>query len=223
MNAGTGGVGIGVYGSQAGSGWGVYGTAPSGVGVYGSESERPGGVLLGEHEHQREPERQRQPERDRNEELPNRRPARSEAQVPAACGGGVERGTQCLQWQRDHERERVGAGRPPGVLRQDQHRLPVPADGDRSVRAGDRREGDREQQVRDPHEQAERARLLAGDRAAQRRLHARAPVQRRAGQDRAQSRASTSRLPSTASRPRARSTHRPAARRANRPSRPASR
>ena len=27
-------------------------------------------------------------------------------------------------------------------------------------------------QVRDPHEQAERARLLAGDRAAQRRLHA---------------------------------------------------
>ena len=33
QNNGTGGLGIGVYGSQAGSGWGVYGTAVSGVGV----------------------------------------------------------------------------------------------------------------------------------------------------------------------------------------------
>ncbi len=32
INNGTGGLGIGVYGSQAGSGWGVYGTAPSGIG-----------------------------------------------------------------------------------------------------------------------------------------------------------------------------------------------
>ncbi|MFI5201790.1 MAG: hypothetical protein ACHQNE_05345, partial [Candidatus Kapaibacterium sp.] len=31
-NDGTGGNGIGVYGSHAGSGWGVYGTAPSGTG-----------------------------------------------------------------------------------------------------------------------------------------------------------------------------------------------
>jgi hypothetical protein len=35
INNGTGGLGIGVYGSQAGSGWGVYGTTPSGIGVNG--------------------------------------------------------------------------------------------------------------------------------------------------------------------------------------------
>jgi predicted lipoprotein with Yx(FWY)xxD motif len=35
-NNGTGGLGIGVYGSQAGSGWGVYGTTPSGIGVNGA-------------------------------------------------------------------------------------------------------------------------------------------------------------------------------------------
>jgi hypothetical protein len=35
INAGTGGNGIGVYGSQDGAGWGVYGTAPSGIGVRG--------------------------------------------------------------------------------------------------------------------------------------------------------------------------------------------
>jgi hypothetical protein len=33
QNDGTGGDGIGVYGSQAGSGWGVYGTSVSGIGV----------------------------------------------------------------------------------------------------------------------------------------------------------------------------------------------
>ena len=38
VNNGTGGLGIGVYGSQAGSGWGVYGTTPSGIGVYGNAS-----------------------------------------------------------------------------------------------------------------------------------------------------------------------------------------
>jgi hypothetical protein len=32
-NDGTGGTGIGVYGSQAGAGWGVYGTSVSGIGV----------------------------------------------------------------------------------------------------------------------------------------------------------------------------------------------
>jgi hypothetical protein len=36
VNNGTGGLGIGVWGSQAGSGWGVYGTSPSGVGVNGN-------------------------------------------------------------------------------------------------------------------------------------------------------------------------------------------
>ncbi len=35
INNGTGGNGIGVYGSQADSGWGVYGTAVTGRGVYG--------------------------------------------------------------------------------------------------------------------------------------------------------------------------------------------
>ena len=35
-NDGTGGTGIGVYGSQAGSGWGVYGTSVSGIGVNAS-------------------------------------------------------------------------------------------------------------------------------------------------------------------------------------------
>ncbi|MFN8291466.1 MAG: hypothetical protein U0U70_14510 [Chitinophagaceae bacterium] len=38
QNNGTGGLGIGVWGSQAGSGWGVYGTTPSGLGVYGNTS-----------------------------------------------------------------------------------------------------------------------------------------------------------------------------------------
>ena len=36
QNDGTGGTGIGVYGSQAGSGWGVYGTSVSGIGVNAS-------------------------------------------------------------------------------------------------------------------------------------------------------------------------------------------
>ena len=37
-NSSTTGLGIGVYGSQNGSGWGVYGTVPSGVGVYGNSN-----------------------------------------------------------------------------------------------------------------------------------------------------------------------------------------
>ena len=42
INNGTGGNGIGVYGSQAGSGWGVYGTTPSGIGVNGNSSSGTG-------------------------------------------------------------------------------------------------------------------------------------------------------------------------------------
>lgn len=42
INSGTGGLGIGVYGSQDGSGWGVYGTTPSGIGVYGSSTTGSG-------------------------------------------------------------------------------------------------------------------------------------------------------------------------------------
>lgn len=42
INNGTGGLGIGVYGSQAGSGWGVYGTTPSGIGVYGLSTSGTG-------------------------------------------------------------------------------------------------------------------------------------------------------------------------------------
>jgi len=38
INNGTGGLGIGVYGSQAGNGWGVYGTTPSGIGVHGNSA-----------------------------------------------------------------------------------------------------------------------------------------------------------------------------------------
>ena len=38
VSNGTGGLGIGVWGSHAGSGWGVYGTAPSGIGVVGSST-----------------------------------------------------------------------------------------------------------------------------------------------------------------------------------------
>ncbi len=38
INNGTGGLGIGVWGSQAGSGWGVYGVTPNGLGVYGNSS-----------------------------------------------------------------------------------------------------------------------------------------------------------------------------------------
>ncbi|MBL0130214.1 MAG: hypothetical protein IPP43_03030 [Chitinophagaceae bacterium] len=38
INNGTAGLGIGVYGSQNGSGWGVYGTTPSGIGVNGGST-----------------------------------------------------------------------------------------------------------------------------------------------------------------------------------------
>ncbi|NLR81767.1 collagen-like protein [Chitinophaga eiseniae] len=36
INNGTSGLGIGVWGSQNGSGWGVYGSTPTGIGVYGN-------------------------------------------------------------------------------------------------------------------------------------------------------------------------------------------
>ncbi len=42
MNAGTRNLGIGVYGSQEGGGWGVYGTTPSGRGVYGHSDSGTG-------------------------------------------------------------------------------------------------------------------------------------------------------------------------------------
>jgi hypothetical protein len=44
INNGTGGLGVGVYGSQAGSGWGVYGVTPNGLGVYGNASANGYGV-----------------------------------------------------------------------------------------------------------------------------------------------------------------------------------
>lgn len=44
INNGTGGLGVGVYGSQAGSGWGVYGTTPNGLGVYGNATANGIGV-----------------------------------------------------------------------------------------------------------------------------------------------------------------------------------
>jgi hypothetical protein len=48
QNNGTGGNGIGVWGSQDGSGWGVYGTSVSGYGVYGYASATSGyGVYSG--------------------------------------------------------------------------------------------------------------------------------------------------------------------------------
>ncbi|WP_379965696.1 beta strand repeat-containing protein [Epilithonimonas sp. UC225_85] len=45
LNSGTGGLGIGVWGSQAGSGWGVYGVTPDGLGVYGNSSASGYGVF----------------------------------------------------------------------------------------------------------------------------------------------------------------------------------
>ena len=42
INNGTGGLGIGVWGSQDGSGWGVYGTSSAGRGVYGSSDGTTG-------------------------------------------------------------------------------------------------------------------------------------------------------------------------------------
>ncbi|UYQ93672.1 hypothetical protein MKQ68_00970 [Chitinophaga horti] len=45
INNGTGGLGIGVWGSQAGSGWGVYGVTPNGLGVYGNSSANGYGVF----------------------------------------------------------------------------------------------------------------------------------------------------------------------------------
>lgn len=44
INNGTGGLGIGVYGSQGGSGWGVYGTTPTGLGIYGNATGAGTGV-----------------------------------------------------------------------------------------------------------------------------------------------------------------------------------
>ncbi len=44
MNKGTGGLGIGVWGSHDGSGWGVYGVTPNGLGVYGNSSGNGTGV-----------------------------------------------------------------------------------------------------------------------------------------------------------------------------------
>jgi hypothetical protein len=45
VNNGTGGLGIGVWGTQAGSGWGVYGVTPNGIGVYGNSSAAGYGVF----------------------------------------------------------------------------------------------------------------------------------------------------------------------------------
>lgn len=47
INNGTGGAGIGVYGSHAGSGWGVHGTCPDGRGVYGYSANAYGGYFTG--------------------------------------------------------------------------------------------------------------------------------------------------------------------------------
>ncbi|MGK6350583.1 beta strand repeat-containing protein [Parapedobacter sp. DT-150] len=44
INNGTGGLGIGVWGSHGGSGWGVYGLTPDGLGVYGNASGGGTGV-----------------------------------------------------------------------------------------------------------------------------------------------------------------------------------
>lgn len=44
INNGTGGLGVGVYGSQDGSGWGVYGVTPSGIGAYGNSTGAGYGV-----------------------------------------------------------------------------------------------------------------------------------------------------------------------------------
>ncbi|SEA33077.1 Collagen triple helix repeat-containing protein [Chitinophaga terrae (ex Kim and Jung 2007)] len=44
INNGTGGLGIGVWGSQEGSGWGIYGVTPNGLGVYGNASANGTGV-----------------------------------------------------------------------------------------------------------------------------------------------------------------------------------
>ncbi|WP_262150502.1 beta strand repeat-containing protein [Chryseobacterium foetidum] len=44
INNGTGGLGIGTWGSQNGSGWGVYGVTPNGLGIYGNSSGAGTGV-----------------------------------------------------------------------------------------------------------------------------------------------------------------------------------
>lgn len=44
INNGTGGLGVGVWGSQNGSGWGLYGVTPNGIGVYGNSSANGYGV-----------------------------------------------------------------------------------------------------------------------------------------------------------------------------------
>ncbi len=44
-NKGTGGSGIGVWGSQEGNGWGVYGSSISGLGVYGASTNSTAGYF----------------------------------------------------------------------------------------------------------------------------------------------------------------------------------
>jgi hypothetical protein len=44
MNNGTGGLGVGIWGSHAGSGWGLYGDTPNGLGVYGNATANGYGV-----------------------------------------------------------------------------------------------------------------------------------------------------------------------------------
>jgi hypothetical protein len=44
INNGTGGLGIGVWGSQEGTGWGVYGVTPNGIGLYGNATTGGTGV-----------------------------------------------------------------------------------------------------------------------------------------------------------------------------------
>jgi len=45
INNGTGGLGVGVWGSQGGAGWGVYGVTPDGLGVYGNATGAGYGVF----------------------------------------------------------------------------------------------------------------------------------------------------------------------------------
>lgn len=51
VNRGTGALGIGVWGSQDGTGWGVYGSAAGGVGVYGQATATTGAEAFGVYGH----------------------------------------------------------------------------------------------------------------------------------------------------------------------------
>ena len=135
INSGTGGLGIGVYGSQNGSGWGVYGTSPSGVGVYGQSSSGLAGFFSGNV----------RPPLNGNLTATGTKNFQIDDPLDPAhrylLHAAIE-SNQVLNVYSGNvttDEPATATVRASRLLRPDQHRPPLPADGDRPVRPGDRR------------------------------------------------------------------------------------